>query len=92
MTKDTTTFCKQCLNNECICDNNIHCTECGSECDGVHSLRKQTEAERIEKVVNVLLSNYDILDKVINRLNEVRADLGAKLEILHEHLFEDSTD
>lgn len=92
MTKDTTTFCKQCLNNECICDNNIHCTECGFECDGVHSLRKQTEAERIEKVVNVLLSNYDILDKVINRLNEVRADLGAKLEILHEHLFEDSTD
>jgi hypothetical protein len=70
------TFCRQCLYDECICENYIHCTECGKdECDGVHSLRKQTEkteTERIEEVVNYILSNYDILDKIFERLKEVR--------------------
>jgi hypothetical protein len=68
------TFCKNCLYEECICDNYIYCDECGkSECDGVHSLRKKKEeSDRIDEIVNYLLSNNDILDKVLLRLNEVR--------------------
>jgi hypothetical protein len=74
MVKDTT-FCKHCLEDTCICENYIHCTECGRDkCDGVHSIRNQQKIEdkRIEDLVKILLTNNDILDKVLERLNEIR--------------------
>jgi len=73
-------FCKFCLEYKCICfppgTYCVICDDISERCVG-HSVKKpinpqKTENEHIEEIVKYVLSNEKIVDKVIDRLVEIR--------------------
>ncbi len=67
-------LCQDCTNvkNECMCSEYTqeYCNDCGNECDGVHSVRRdKTVEEKAEELAKIVLSyDKEIVKEVIKYL------------------------
>ncbi len=68
-------LCQECTNvkNECMCSEYTqeYCNECGTDCDGVHSVTKgKTVEEKAEELAKIVLSyDKEVVKHVIKYLN-----------------------
>jgi hypothetical protein len=57
-----------------------YCDNCGGACDGVHSVRKQTDDEHVNEFVRLLIGYPHLLPKILKKLREVCQEKKISLE------------